>query len=115
MTLKSKMQDDAKVAFLNSDEFAESVVYTPNGGSPKTINAIVVRERLESKGPDQNIALSRGCEILIANDAVAGVTSINKNNDKVSFPVQVGGASVIWTVVEILHHDDAMWHLRVIK
>ncbi len=111
----TKLLDDAKLAFLNSSEFAEIVSYTPYGGSAKFINAIIMRERLESKGPDQSIALTRGCEIFIANDAVAGVTSINKNNDKVSFPVQVGGTPVIWTVVEILQHDDAMWHLRVIK
>ena len=42
-------------------------------------------------------------------------SNINKNNDKVSFPNQVGGSPVIWTVVEILQHDNAMWHLRVIK
>ncbi len=61
------------------------------------------------------MSLNRDYEIFIANDATAGVISINKNNDKVSFPIQVGGSLVIWTVVEILQHDDAMWHLRVIK
>ena len=111
----TKLLDDAKFAFLNSSEFAEVITYTPYGGSAKFINSIIVRERLESKGPDHTISLNRGAEIYIANDAALGVTSINKNNDKVSLPLQVGRSPVIWTVVEILQHDDAMWHLRVIK
>lgn len=115
MTFKDQTLTDVKNCLLNPNEFAELVVFTPSGGSPKIINAVIVRERLESKGPDQSIALMRGCEIYIANDAAAGAVQINKNNDTVSFPVQIGGSTVIWKVVEILYHDDAVWHLRVIK
>ncbi|MBI5147763.1 MAG: hypothetical protein HZA37_01265 [Parcubacteria group bacterium] len=115
MTLKDKLLEDAKNAFLNVEEFAEGVTYAPYGGSPKGINAVVVRERLEASGPDRGMSLGRECEIFIANDVATGVTSINKNNDKVSFPVQVGGTPVSWTVVEILGHDEGIWHLRVIK
>ncbi len=111
----TKLLYDAKVAFLNSSEFAEVITYTPYGGQAKFLSAIIVRERLESKGPDHSISITRGAEIFVANDAASGVTSINKNNDKVSFPNQVGGSPVIWTVVEILQHDNAMWHLRVIR
>ena len=111
----SKLLDDAKLAFLNASEFAEVISYTPFGGAAKLLSALIVRERLESKGPDHSISITRGAEIFVANDAVSGVTSINKNNDKVSFPVQIGGPPVIWTVVEILQHDEGMWHLRVIR
>lgn len=111
----SKLLEDVKFAFLNSSEFAEIITYTPFGSSARIISAVIVRERLESKGPDHTIALNRGVEFYIANDASLGVISINKNNDTVSFPVQIGGSPVTWRVVEILYHDDAIWHLRAVK
>ncbi len=100
---------------LSTGEFSEAITYTPSGGSPKSLSAVIVRERTDAKGPDHHISLQQGCEIYIANDAVAGVTSINKNNDAVNFPVQKGGTPLDWRVVEIIYHDDALWHLRLTK
>lgn len=115
MTLKSKIQEDAKIAFLNSDEFAEMITYTPNGGSPKAIKALVVRERLQADGPDQGRVLNRQAEIYVANDAVEGIASVDKGNDSVSFPVFLDGSAVSWQVVELLGKDDGMWHLAVMR
>lgn len=115
MTLKSKLPEDAKTAFLNSDEFAESVTYTPNGGSPKVIKALVVRERLQADGPDQGRVLNRQAEIYIANHTTDGVTSVDKGNDTVSFPVFVEGPAISWKVVEVLGKDEGMWHLAVMR
>jgi len=115
VTLKSKLPEDAKAAFLNSDEFAESITYTPNGGPPKVIKALVVRERLQADGPDQGRVLNRQAEIYIASDATQGVTSVDKGNDTVSFPVFVEGPAVPWKVVEVLGKDEGMWHLAVMR
>lgn len=115
MTLKSRLPDDVKLLFINTGEFGESVTYTPSGGAPKVINAVVIRERLEPDGPDRGMSLSRGCEVYIANDTAAGISTVNKNNDKVSFPVESGGTAVSWVVVEVLSHDEGIWHLRVVK
>ena len=115
MAFTDQILADFKNCILNTNEFAEPISYTPGGGSPKTINAILVRERLTSKGPDRGIALNRDCEIYIANDAIAGVTLVNKNNDKASFPVQKGGSPVTWQIVEVMYHDDSVWHLRATK
>lgn len=115
MTLKSQLPGDAKAAFLNSDEFSELVTYTPNGGSPKIIKAVVVRERLQADGPDQGRVLNRQAEIYIANHATDGVTSVDKGNDTVSFPVFVEGSAVPWKVVEVLGKDEGMWHLAVMR
>jgi len=115
VTLKSQFPEDAKDAFLNSDEFAESITYTPNGGSPKVIKALVVRERLQADGPDQGRVLNRQAEIYIANDATEGVTSVDKGNDTVSFPVFVEGSAVPWKVVEVLGKDEGMWHMAVMR
>jgi len=43
MTLKTQMTSDL-AAFFNTDEFADSITYTPDGGDPATISAIVVRD-----------------------------------------------------------------------
>ena len=115
MTLKSQLPEDAKSTFLNSDEFAESITYTPNSGSPKVIKALVVRERLQADGPDQGRVLNRQAEIYIANDAAQGITSVDKGNDTVSFPVFVEGSAVSWKVVEVLGKDEGMWHLAVMR
>lgn len=115
MTLKSQLPEDARRAFLNNDEFGELVTYTPNGGSPKIIKAIVVRERLQADGPDQGRVLNRQAEIYVANHAADGVTSVDKGNDTVSFPVFVEGSDVSWKVVEILGKDEGMWHLAVMR
>lgn len=97
--------------FLNSDEFAEEITYTPNGGSPITINAIVTRSRLDPAEEDGGRILQNQCEIQIANDATDGVTSVDKGNDMVSLPAVVGGDSVEWVVIDILEADEGAWHL----
>lgn len=115
MTLKSQMGDDAVKSFLNSAEFAESIVYTPSGGSPKTINAVIVRKRLDADQQDQGHLLENQCEVYVANDATSGVTSVTKGKDILSFPERVGGASVDWFVEDVIQKDDGMWHLVVQK
>lgn len=115
MTFKTQLSEDGKNLFLNTDEFAESIIYTPNGGSPKVIKALVVRERLQADGPDQGRVLNRQAEIYVANDAVQGIASVDKGNDTVSFPVFVEGSAVSWKVVEVLGKDEGMWHLAVMR
>lgn len=118
MTLKTQMATDMKEVFLNSDEFAESITYTPYGGSAKTINAVILRERLLPNGVDAGRSVGRDAEILIANDSTEGVTSVTyrgPNLDTVSFPVNQGGTAVNWKVVDVLGKDDAAWHLKVTK
>ena len=55
MTLKTQMATDLSV-FFNSNEFAESVTYTPSGGSGTTITALVFRsedfQETYVRGPD---------------------------------------------------------------
>lgn len=116
MTLKTQMPTDAINVFLNSDECAESISYTPNGGSAKTIKAVINRERLNQQGQDQGRTVTKECEIQIANDATYGVTSVSKGNDTVSFPVyNEGGTNVTWRVIEVISKDEGMWHLRVAR
>ncbi len=43
MSLKTQMQDDVSTVFLNINDFAQEITYTPSGGVATTINAVVVR------------------------------------------------------------------------
>ena len=115
MSFKSQLDDDAVNVFLNTDEFAESLVYTPYAGTPVTIKAIIVRERIDPGSEDHGRILQNQSEIYIANDADEGITSVDKGRDKVSFPKLVGGTAVDWSVVDVLSKDDGMWHLLVQK
>ena len=101
MAFKDKLAVDARNVILNKDEFAETVIYTPKGGSPKSIEGIVSRSQADSNEQDQGRMLHRQCEIWIANDASEGVVSVDKGDDKVSLPPLLGQASVDWRVVDI--------------
>lgn len=111
MTFKQQLPQDGLNSFLNLDEFAESIVYTPSGGSPKEIKAIVTRSRLQPDDQAQGRQMSRQCIIEIMNDSTYGVTTVSKGNDQVSLPVHTGEVSVTWRVLDIMHKDDGMWKL----
>lgn len=113
MTFKQKLSEDAKNIFTNTDEFAETITYTPSGGSSKTIKASIFRDRLDAGNQDRNRTLTRQAEIMIANDSTYGVTFVTRAGDYVSFPVYIGGAAVDWSVIDILSHDEGMWRLLV--
>jgi hypothetical protein len=115
MVFKDGLAQDAGKVFLNSSEFAEDAVYTPKGGTPLTIKAVINRRRLDPAFEDTGRTLLNQAEIFIANDAAAGVTSINKGGDTVSFSETIGGAAISWVVVDILNQDEGMWHLLVQK
>ncbi|MEI8350091.1 MAG: hypothetical protein WCI77_08045 [Candidatus Omnitrophota bacterium] len=114
-TFKEILDNDVKNVFLNTNEFAESITFTPYGGTAKSIKAIVQRSRLDPASEDTGRSLLNQAEIFIANDSVEGVTSINKGQDKVSLPATIGGSSSNWLVVDIIDHDSAIWHLLIQK
>ena len=113
MTLKDQMPLDAANCMLNTNEFAEAVIYKPSGGAPKTINALVVRRQIEADEQDQGHVLENQCEVYVANHASSGVTSVQKGKDILSFPEQLGGISTDWFVVDVVYKDDGMWRLLV--
>lgn len=115
MTFKSMMDDDAAKIFLNGNEFAEVITYVTKAGVETSINAIVDRNRLDTSGEDAGRSLSKDLEVVIANHPTNGVASINVGFDKVKLPEYLGGTAIEWRIVEIIKHDEAMWHLRCAK
>jgi hypothetical protein len=113
MSLKDQLSQDAVNSFLNSDEFGEAITYTPKDGAAKQITALVIRERLKPGDEDSGRILRNQCEVYIANDATNGVTSVDKGDDILAFPILLDEDSVEWVVVDIISKDSGMWHLLV--
>jgi hypothetical protein len=114
MSFKTAIATDY-VTFLNATEHAESIRYTAKGASVKIINAVIERKRLEVSPQDGNRSLKKECEIYIANNATYGVAEVTKGVDKVSFAENIGGTDIDWLVLDVLDHDEGMWHLLVGK
>lgn len=112
MTFKNQLATDMAEVILNTDEFAEDIVYTPKGGNAATIAAIVLRTPINAGSEDQARVLRRDCEIIIQNGA-NGVTSVDTKGDKVAFPVHPGGDSEDWDVISIVEAGVAHWKLKV--
>lgn len=115
MAFKSDLAQDAAKTFLNSDEFAEDITYTPKGGVAKVIKAVVNRKRIDPASEDAGRILINQCEIFIANDAVSGIASINKGGDLVSLAEVIGGTQIDWIVADILSQDEGVWQLLLQK
>lgn len=112
MSFKAQISKDSKNIFLNSDEFAEEITYTPLVGSAKTIKAIVVQQGLEPGSENISRSLRNRAEVYIANDAIEGVTLIDKRDDKITLN-DIEGTSREARINEILHKDEGIWHLLV--
>jgi len=115
MAFKDNLAQDAAKIFLNSDEFAEEITYTPKGGAAKVIKALVNRKRIDPAYEDAGRILLNQFEIFIANDETFGIASINKGGDLVSLAEFIGGAAIDWVVADILGQDEGVWHLLLQK
>lgn len=115
MSFKDNLRTDALNSFLNTNEFAETIQYTPKGGTLKTIKAVINRKRINPGTEESGRVLQDQIEILIANDPAYGVSLINKGGDEVLFPEVLGGIDVNFVVIDILGEDQGMWHLLVQK
>lgn len=115
MSFKDQFSTDANNCFLNTEEFAEEITYTPKGGNAKAIKAIVNRKRIDPAYEDAGRVLLNQCEIFIANDETVGVATINKGGDLVLLPEVIGGPLVNWVVADIVGQDEGIWQLLLQK
>lgn len=109
------MNDDVIKNILNTNEFAEDIIYLVKDGTQKNIKAVIDRNRIDSGSEDDGRSLSKDIEVIISKDSVNGISSVNVGLDKVKLPEYLGSTSIEWRVVEILKHDDAIWHLLCVK
>lgn len=113
MSFQDQVALDMANVFLNTDEFAESIVYTTKAGVASTIPAVVDRQRINIRPEDQGRSLHKEAEITIQNDADNGVTTVDTRGDKVTFAPRAGLEAVDWDVLDVLEHSESHWRLLV--
>lgn len=94
--------------FLNTDHFAESVTYTPDGGSASSITALVDRGGAEflPEVHDGSTEIWRA-SIHVADSDVA----MPQRGDQIAATGPDGNAET-WNVDSIGAHSDGMWTLE---
>jgi hypothetical protein len=113
MTLKQAISTDANTVFLNTDEFAEVVLYRPVLGASRSIKAVVIREELASS-EESGGAVTPVFEVHVANNSTTGIasTEINLGGDAIDFPVRDGLPSVTRRINAMLFQDTGMLVLQ---
>lgn len=113
MTLADRIVSDAATVFLNSDHFAESVVYHPfrfgrTAGTPRTINAVVIRNQVSTFNPDEQITPE--FEVRVANDSTTGISSteLNTGGDMIELAVKVGQTPEKRSIQLLTEQDEGM-------
>lgn len=116
MSFQSVMQNDFRTIMLDTDEFAETVVYTPSGGSPVSIAASIDRERAL---PGMNLTGGRPSgmktrRVIILNQATYGVTSVKEGFDTMALKLNLDDASATTCrVTKIVDQSVAHWDVEV--
>lgn len=101
-------------AYLDADAaFGETVVYTPKGQSPRTINAYVHRTPPQRLAGLNQVA-GNVTMVWVANSDTSGVSSVNVGGDTIRFAGRVGGPVQTYTVQSVESQDAGIWKLRVV-
>lgn len=135
MTFKDELLIDVKEVFVApNEEFDEVIVYatppvlliesgldflTEDNNNllletpvARSINAQVIRDAFLTTGEAKNEVLHNQVEILIANDADAGITKVDKVNDRVTL-IDREGNTKTGRPVRVIYSDTAIWHLLI--
>lgn len=111
--LDDVMASDA-AAFADTDGFGESVVYTPRGGSPLTITAVVYRgDRMPAPGLAAGSVADLIVEVRNSSTLGVAMSSINTGGDTITVAKRLGGTAEAFQIVEILSHDAGMIRVRL--
>ncbi len=73
MTLKSQMATDVTSLFLNTDEHAETFIYTPKGGNSRSITLAIVAQRIRFENNQHDKTRVRELELLASRDETTGI------------------------------------------
>jgi hypothetical protein len=116
MTLKDMILADSVNVFINSSEFAESVVYKNRQSKlvpiTRTINAVVIRQVVgESEESGTSVPFF---EVHVANNSTVGISSteIDLGGDTIDIPVRPGMTASTRAIVAIIDQDEGMMVLQ---
>ena len=113
MTLKSIMAADALSVFLNTDDFAETVIYYACGiGDGRSVAAVI--ERDVQTITDQGIP-ALATFVNVANHATLGITSaeIDTGVDTLAIPMRYGEALQVRQIAFVEDTDEGMIRIQV--
>ena len=118
MSFKDDLAADFASIFLETDEFAETVVAYQSGkaaGGGVSISALVDRSTPELFGLGDSSELVHDAEVTIANDATTGLASITEHTTEFDLPLVEGGPALTVRVISIVSQDAGAWTVRVAK
>lgn len=110
MGLMTDAQANDALYQQSTDEYGETVTYTPTGASAVSIVAIVDRNPPERLIESSGDVLSNHLEMWILSDATSGLSSPpNPGRDTVSVARRVGESARTMTVGHIIEQDTNGW------
>jgi len=112
MSFKDMMKNDLKDVVLNTDEFAQAVVYTPSGGTARTINVVLTFKPLEPIDEDFGRALHHTAEMDALNDATDGIDEVSVSGDRITLTDDTGTSRTA-RILRVISSDDASKKLLI--
>jgi len=118
MTNPLTLQADMTDIFLDSGS-QEDIIYTPSGGTAKTIKAVINRDGLNSTntsrrtgGETQSKNRYYAISIIIATDATEGINTVTVKEDKVQLKKRFNDSeNTTFRVSGIIMDDEGAWEL----
>lgn len=104
MTFKTQMAADVSTVFLNSNEFAESGLFTSYDGLTVNAPATGIIEYDQSLTDFGNQAQA---SVATLHLSIATVSAIRR------YDMWTSAAGIVWRIESIISHDDDVWRLAV--
>jgi len=114
MGIQDSVETSINRYFFDADIMpgAESIVYTPFGGTPRTIFAQVVRGEIETVNGINAAAMS----VTVENHATRGINlaTMNASGDKVAIKYRPGGTTREYKLMPPADHDAYVLTFRIL-
>jgi hypothetical protein len=108
MSLMDDILEADAAAFVNADEFGESVNYMPVTGDPREVSAGVERNppMMVMNLPNTNAPMFL---VLVANNAITGISAeeINRGSDRIGIKIHKGDAEYAEFRITVIEKEDA--------
>uniref|UniRef100_A0A6M3LZJ6 Tail protein n=1 Tax=viral metagenome TaxID=1070528 RepID=A0A6M3LZJ6_9ZZZZ len=103
------LQDDMDNIFLDAG-FEETIIYTPSGGTAKSISAIVYRQGAKESSSNRRLSNAQNrtydIEIDISTDVTNGIANVTTREDKVALKREIGDSTNTTFLVKGIIQDD---------
>jgi len=108
LSLSELVASDVSDVFLNANDFAETVTYTPTGGSARTILAVVILGQSGLKQDQTHFTSDSTISVYVSNDATTGI-----DNPQLKDTITWGG--VLYSFSSISGQDVGGWQLMFVR